>query len=181
MFCIFNLWSISQAGRRGFEPRLPLQESITYENHENRAYCDYCVKLSGTTEPPLIPAPGLRVTSDPDPTGCRHPSKLPIHGHADRLPPWDRHLASLHWRYQNSLPFRLRCDKPPRLNRLRRIFLLSCAPGVESRHGSDAIMLRLVLAIQWRRSNVRAFLAGSAPADRCEHREEAEHWPLVLE
>ena len=23
-FCIFNLWSISQAGRRGFDPRLPL-------------------------------------------------------------------------------------------------------------------------------------------------------------
>ena len=23
-FCIFNLWSISQAGRRGFESRLPL-------------------------------------------------------------------------------------------------------------------------------------------------------------
>ena len=30
MFFVSNLLSSSQAGRRGFEPRLPLQESTTY-------------------------------------------------------------------------------------------------------------------------------------------------------
>ena len=29
-FCIFNLWSISQAGRRGFESRLPLQCRLVF-------------------------------------------------------------------------------------------------------------------------------------------------------
>jgi hypothetical protein len=78
MFFVSNLPSSSQAGRRGFESRLPLQESITYENHENRAYC---VKLSATTESPLVPASGPPVISDPDPTG------VDIHGDPQSVAP----------------------------------------------------------------------------------------------
>ena len=36
MFFIFNLGSISQAGRRGFDPRLPLQPSRTDASHRVR-------------------------------------------------------------------------------------------------------------------------------------------------
>src|SRR5579859_5659027 len=37
----------SQAGRRGFESRLPLQKSITYRPSDEKVYCDYCNNGSG--------------------------------------------------------------------------------------------------------------------------------------
>src|SRR5689334_10596723 len=82
--------------------------------------------------------------------------------------------SSLHWRYQYSRPFLLRCDKPPRWNRLRRIFPLSCAKGVESRPGSDAITLLFSTALLPRQAIAQALRAELKSDDPPEHKVRSE-------
>ena len=89
--------------------------------------------------------------------------------------------SSLHWRYQYSRPFLLRCDKPPRWNRLRRIVPLSCANCVESRHGDDAITLPRPTATQRPPSTVLMTRVELVPDARREYTASAAHLPLDLE
>jgi hypothetical protein len=52
-FCIINLRSISQAGRRGFDPRLPLQEIQQFVDlHDHSEMIEYVIQQNDPASAP---------------------------------------------------------------------------------------------------------------------------------
>jgi len=62
MFFVSNLLSSSQAGRRRFDPGLPLQFSITWEPPSFSPYSVYSFKLTGPPESAAKGIPGKPFT-----------------------------------------------------------------------------------------------------------------------